>query len=463
MLRSTMLGWRTAQEERARELEIADHYDAHLMALDTTMEALEDRASALTPGEVASYFMGKLEGYTTFLETGVRPANWPEMTNLLGYDASHTVRATAETVRLLADPVSPALYANLSNENVVELASRHQAWLFRTCELLFSRQTVGLAIPLMNTYMREAGAAFLMDGLTDAMTSVRMVEDERSYRHLYAHAAQTLHEPLRRAFIERNEQLRAPLIPGAKRELQVAGDTTFAIDRFEENDPVTARLADGLPITLPYTHFGMRTLMGYDTPTEHEMRETQSAVDYTELDDAAKLAVEEAWRAADLHRTREETLPYYKRLVLKPAELEGGKLHTQLFRDGYHRRLDFYPDDHGFVTSNTEQQVGPEVASAEPVLDTYLVVPYRDDYAQWTTYLDVEPNFFGPGEDRANAFWVSGEPRIVVDRTGSPKYMRSSDYTGRNDTARWVIMPVRYYWVTERRSVHANDADSRFF
>ena len=450
-LRGTVLSDNAATFETQREREMMVHYDETLEPHGLTMASLLEQAGKLRLAEIADYYMGKLESYTRFLQTGTQPTNWPEaqvqQRGLLSHDIADKVRATAEITCL---PLH--FYPNLLGNLAPGLAERYEAWLMRTCHALLAERRIGRAVPLINTVLNEEDGVTLLLELTDAMTLVRTAEDESNYRHLYSFIAGILREPLRSTFLEMNPRIAAPLVPGAKREIMDYGDKQMSIERYEENDPVTATLASGHTITLPYRHFAMRTLLNYSSPTEYELNETQTAVDYDALDTEAKRAIEKAWRAADLEEFSPDEPPRYQRLALKPSEA-GNTLHSVVLKPGYHRRMHRYPDDHGFVTSETEPNIEATVRAATPVLDTFLVVPNQDDYMYMATYLDTEPNIFGPGNHQANAFWIAGEPRLVVDKSGNPKNMRSSRYSqSGNDEPRWVIVPVRYYQIEEHQS-----------
>ncbi len=445
MLRPRVLGSETAARVADSESEAASYYDDFLAPHGMSMASMQEHGSQLTSAEVVDYFLGRLESYTAFLETDRQPTNWPEAIaqgGLLGNQTSQTVQTTAELVRLCTLKLQEEL-----GEDAAGIVQRQQAWLQRTCRLLLSKQRVGLAIPLIDTATTEEETTVLSGQLAQAMDIVRSAEGERNYRRLYSFAARIFSEPHRTAFLAQNERVDAPPIYGAQREVLEHG---VLVERFEEGMPTHAKLANGEPVILPYSRFTQRILTEYGQPTESEMYELQTTVRYGELDDLAKRALAKAETVSLANSSREETLPDYRRLALKPGKGMNDTLHTVSFRDGFRRTLERYPDDHGFTTSETEPQIDNPVASLQAVMDSYIVLPYDGGYTSQTTIRDTDPNFFGPGEDKANAFWISGNPRIVIGQLGEQE-------------SQWVIMPVRFYQITEERQPLGYEDEGRFF
>lgn len=455
LMAAAVLDPEEAAYEASREAAQTASFDRRVENVD--FEDLMAQAGHLSPDEVIDYFVGKLESYTKYLATGEQPNNWPEADSqggLTGNEISRSIRLLTETVQLAIDSLGDQL------ENGEALAQRHQDWTRETASLLLSEGRIGLAAPLINS-MNETNTAAAMDELQGAMTSLRESGDEEDYRSMYSSVAHSLKGENLTAFVEQNQRLEAPEIPGAQREVYDYGSHRVAVDRFDAQQPFTVRLAGGDQTQLPYANSIERELSRYGQPTETQRYAVQHQVRYDDLDAVAKAAIETAWEAADQERLRVETMPDYKRLVLKPGEEgEPSALHTMTLRDGFTRTVDEYPDHHGYLTAETESQIDRPVSSAQAVSSGYMVVPNRGDYTPQTAYVDAEANFFGPGAGEANAFWISGNPRRVVDTPYSIKYRRYEDVEGGEPArSRWIIFPVTYYKVEEQRPAEDTSED----
>lgn len=427
------------------------------MVGDVDFADLATQAAQLQPDDVIGYFVDKLESYTNYLATGEQPDNWPEAASqggLTDFQISKSIRPLAETVQVALDSLGEQL------EDVEALTQRYQDWAQETTSLLLSEGRIGLAAPLI-TIMDEANTAVAMDKLQGAMTSLRESGDEADYRRVYSSVAHSLEGENLTTFIGQNQRLEAPEIPGAQREVADYGSYQVAVDKFDDQQPITVQLANGEQTQLPYANSIQRELSPFGEPTETEGWAVQHKVKYSDLDSVAKAAIEVAWEAAEGRLLRVETMPDYKRLVLKPGEEgEPSTLHTMTLRDGFRRTVDEYPDHHGYVSSVTESQIDRPVVSAQAVSSGYMVVPDRGLYAPQTTYVDSEPNFFGPGAEHANAFWISGNPRRVVQTPESIKFRKYEDAEeGEPAEARWIIMPVTYYKIEQQRPAEDTSED----
>jgi hypothetical protein len=429
------------------------HFSTQVAAAGLTMENLQERANTISPAANYEYHLAKLESYTTYLRDGTPPTNWPDAEdNLRSHRIANQVADTAQTLSLVATTRPEAFD---TPEQAAAMRERYNIWAADTCGLLLHHRRFGMSLPLLNT-LEGARAAAALDQLCMAMEEVSASEDDSEYRKLFGSIVRSLAPRYLETFLAVVPQHEAPLTPGATRTITESNGLILT-ERYAEQQEYTALLADGSPVQLPYVTYYSRSIFDYRQPTEHEILATQTSVPFEELDEVALHALSVAVKAASQQRLREETLPYYQRLVLKPGSDGTDLLHALHFRPDVHRRMHEYPDDHGMVTSETEPQVEPQrIRALGYVSSNWLVVPNRGDYVQMTTYLDPEPNFFGPGEDKANAFWIAGNPRLIYDAARRPQLMQRGKYATRRETPRWAIVPVNYYWADKAPLTPAN-------
>lgn len=452
----------TAALEAEHQATMAPRYEAGLARHGLSYTELEARAAQLEPTQVAEYLLGKLRSHTDYLATGTEPTNWPEAANpgdLTECLATGRVQITEELVRLSLDHLGPEL-----GDALPGLVEGHTTWVNNTYNLLVENGYIGLAIPLIRAATTPEQASAMIDDLTVQMSVVRD-EDGQDYRDLYRFAVDTLPEPQRTEFREQTPHLPAEFINTATRKAEPNRHGGFDIvERFEEPSFQRALLADGSTIELPFMHYATHTIESYGG-VETDRFGVQRSVQRLELDRAATQAVETAWRAQMLDRLREETSPHYRRIALD----ENGLLHTVRLAEGANRPMSNRPYEPTVGRPEAEPLLDQPILSAQFVATGYMVVPAHGTLHP-ATYRDSEPNFFGPGEGRANAFWVAGDARDIVDPGGSFKYMDVNG--GRGGYAPrveglakplWSIVPVVFYQVETVAPGEPNDSDRRFF
>lgn len=314
-------------------------------------------------------------------------------------------------------------------------------------QLLLDANKVGLAINFARLVHSPGVSELLTDRIVAKLREVRDTEGEDSYRDVYNYAVRTLNSSQQTRFLQQQPKETTPLIFGSQHEILHADRDPILYEQFEEGRLIQTALSDGTKASMPYIAYRNRTIFGYGSVSEREIYERQSGVDYNVLPEEARQAIETAIQVADKDLLRTETLPHYKRLAFWRDEEKGDLLYTVIFKDSADRLMTRYPDHHGFATSDKERKLDYPVKSIAPVKDTYMVMPYSGSYMWYETFRDAEPNFFGPGEENANAFWIMGNARTVFSKTDS-RLTRDSHGM---QTSRFVIVPVRYYQVEEDR------------
>jgi hypothetical protein len=414
-------------------------------------------AQELTREETWEHFLGELSDYRA---------------SLAGEKAIPVDEETGEPVKLKDAGhyvnVAEALWVGAWNDTnadpmqKVQRGEKLEQEVEKMTSLLLGANKVGLAINFAKIILDPSVSEPLTDKIVAKLREVREVEGEDSYRHVYNYATRTLNKGQKTRFLQQQPKETTPLIFGSQHEVLHADTDPILSERFEEGNLVWTTLSDGSRIPMPYLDYRNRTILGYGSVSESEIYESQSGVDYNDLPDDAKQAIETAIQVADQDLLKTETLPHYKRLAFWRDEEKGDLLYTVIFRDGAGRIMTRYPDHHGFVTSDKERKLDYPVKSAVPVKDTYMVMPYSGSYMWDETFRDTEPNFFGPGEDKANAFWIMGNARTVFSKTDE-RLTRDSHGM---PTSRFVIVPVRFYQVEEDREASdptTGDEEKEFF
>jgi hypothetical protein len=423
-------------------IETANVVNTYGERLGIDAEEVMGEADQIPPDQAVGYLLGKLESHTEYLRNGGdRPENWPETESAdsrlyapgFASQVTHTAELAARSLDLLGGTLG---------ENESALRARLQDWVSDTGSMLLEHRQVGRAAALLNLADAEHQRP-LMDNLVDAMGQVREAEGTDAYRQCYSFTAHTLDQGLRDQFAQRAERIGAPAIPGARQELLIDNDGSFImVDSYETERPVTdVELAGGGTIDLPFAMPVNRILRNYGETNETEEVRVARGVSFNDLDETAVAAIDRATEAAG-----DEPMPHYRRLALRTDQEGHASLHTMVFDDGMPRPLTMYPETDAAKPAGMDTNLHAAVASAEHVSDGYLVV--RADCSVHPPYTDAEPNLFGPGADRANAFWIAGEPRQVWHDLSDPRYMQWSE-DGRDIVPRWVVMPVQFYRVEE--------------
>ncbi|HET8670183.1 MAG TPA: hypothetical protein VFM05_05995 [Candidatus Saccharimonadales bacterium] len=430
---------------------VMDAYGARLdEASGYSAEEVMSEADQIPPGQAIGYLLDKLESHTGYLRNGGdRPENWPVTA---GPDSRLQAPDFANNVTIIAELVGRSLdllHGSLG-ENEQALHDRLQSWVSDTGGMLLEHRQVGRAAALLNLCDAEHQQP-LMDNLVDAMGQIREVESIDAYRQCYSFIVRTLDQNLRDQFAQRTERIGAPAIPGSHQELFIHGDGSFImVDRYTREDPIIdVGLAGGGTIDLPFRIVEERILHNYGEVDEGGEVQISRNVRFRDLDELAVAAIDRAAEAARGENVPLETVPHYRCLVLRVDKEGGRSLHTLAFNDGAPRSLSLYP---GIEVVGRDAAFHAAVTAAEHVSDGYLVLP--TDGSNYPPYTDAAPNLFGPGADRANAFWIAGDPRRVWHDLSDPQYMQwSAD--GRSVVPRWVIIPVQFYRVEEQTSAGA--------
>lgn len=313
---------------------------------------------------------------------------------------------------------------------------------------LIANDKLGLAIAFGNLVGWQHEANWddeFASHLAYELIALREREGDENYHQIYSYAMRTL-TPIKSHLLRQIlPKERRPLIFGSLivRISSATEEMPYIIESFEDNEILRARLTTGEETLLPTINYRLRTLLNHGRPEERAIYETSTSVKFENLPIEAQEALYVAASVEENRLMRTETLPHYKRLALWP-EGDSQHLYTVAFRDGYGRIISPVPDHHGLATSETERQLAWPVKSATRVRDGYIAVPYTEGYQ---TILDSHPNFFGPGETEANAFWIMGNSRAVYSEE-SPWLMRQTSY---GQLPRFAIMPVRFMQVGEDR------------
>lgn len=422
-------------------------------------------AEGISADETWEHFFSEFADYHAYL-SGEKPLPVDEQTSevLRLQDPSHYI-SMVEALWV------SALYTDFGIEemsararDIGERSDRVEEQLVKTVDLLFEANKIGLAVKFGSLLVQREKATPFVERLVSKLQELRTVEGDDSYRRVYNFVTGTLRKQQVDQFLALLPKETTPLIFGSTHEvLRADTDDPILVERFEEGELMWATLSDGGRIPMPNIYYRHRTILGYGTTTETELYEAQTGVDFDVLPEDAKAAVEKAIEVADGDLAKSETLPYYKRLAFWRDEERGDLLYTVVFRNGDDRIMTRYPDHHGFVTSDEERKLDLPVRTAQPVMDTYMVMPYDGSYMWDQTFSDTDPNFFGPGKDQANAFWIMGNARTVYSKT-DPRLSVPTSYGG--SRARFVIVPVRYYRIEEDRQApdptNANE-DAEFF
>lgn len=451
-----------------RELDRHDEYFGSVQSklagknIDVDILGTVQSAQEITRQETWEYFLGELSDYRSYLAgEKALPIDQETGKSVKPKDAGHYVQI-AEALFVIAsygnvstfsdEPVTAMQTAQKIKQDVESVEQEVQ----KMTSLLLAANKIGLAINFTRIISDLSLSEPLTDQIVAKLREVRQVEGEDSYRHVYNYAVRTLSKRQQERFLQQLPKEITPLIFGSQHEILHANTDPILSERFEEGELVWTTLSDGTKIPMPYIDYRNRTILGYGSVRESEIYETQSGVDYNDLPNEAKLAVETAILIADQELLKTETLPYYKRLAFWHNAEKGDLLYTVIFRDGAGRIMTRYPDHHGFVTSDKERKLDYPVKSAIPIKDTYMVMPYGGSYMWDQTFRDAEPNFFGPGEDKANAFWIMGDARTVFSKTDT-RLTRDSHGM---PMPRFVIVPVRYYQIEEDREASDPPTDN---
>lgn len=323
-------------------------------------------------------------------------------------------------------------------------------------QTLIEHDKVGYGVVFGDLNQDSRSATAFVSSIVTGLQRLRQQEGDDAYRSVYNYTTSRLHEPKLSMFLELLPKEPTPRIYGARAQIIEGRDSRNLYETFEEGQLLWAKLSGGGTLPLPNIEYRSRTILDYSTNREHEMYETQHAVEYDDLTDDEKIAIQIAIHVDDNDLLRTETLPEYKRVALWRRE-SGNEFYTVVHRDGLGRLMNKYPDHHGFVTSDNQRQLDYPVQQMETVSDGFMAVRYNGDYMLRSTFRDAEPNFFGPKDKFANAFWISGNPRRVwSDRYKHLMVEQHSDFDEDRVRpilqSRFTIVPVRFLKITEDTS-----------
>lgn len=195
---------------------------------------------------------------------------------------------------------------------------------------------------------------------------------------------------------------------------------------YEEPSSSVARLADGQTVDLPYTHYKVRMAFGSGATYEA----TQSRAPQHDVP-------AEAWEAI---AKLKEVLVAQGSATFDPAVL---------YENYYAQLQQTEVNGEPWVTTADS---GRHISAMDTVTDGWVAALYDDSELGATPIRSLARAYtglFGPGNAAANAFWLAGDPRMVVDPDCYDDYVR---YAGGERALRdrvrwWVIAPVRYYKV----------------
>lgn len=415
-----------------------EKYTPGLITHGVNIERVKTAAEEYAITDVLEYFTSRLEELTAYLATGAELSDRPPLDSM---DELKIADVLSTAVKVLPESVEDGeVWQQRFNQVIADLSST-----------LIEHDKVGLGISFgdLNT-TREWSERFVPQ-LVNKLEGIKDVDDGYYFRKRHNFATNHLHEPHLGAFVAQLEKETAQPILGG--QIYVSNNPLHPniFERFEKGELRWVRLSDGSRMCLPETKYLMRTIWDPGTVREDETYETQVSVDYDELNDAERAAIEMAILVDDEGLLRTETLPNYKRLALWPDN-EGDRLYTVIHQDGYNRLMNLYPDHHGFVTSDTERKLDMPVNDAVIVSDGFLVT--RNNGETLSTYRDSEVNFFGPQDGTANAFWISSNPRQIYSKTDM-RLSVQSESDGLSRENRFVILPVRFLKITEDKEAAA--------
>jgi hypothetical protein len=416
-----------AAAERAvqiQEAEMTNHKE-RLEPYGVNVDDVVEEAIQLSPPNVVDYHLKKLEEHTEHLKTGADTTVWPEATD----DLPLTSRPMTEHVQVTSDLVGTALKSlqgELGDAHQ-QLADRYERWLDDTVDLQLANGHTGIATRLAINAPNEQAEARMVDKLAGEFDRLHEAGDEVAYERAYIHARETLSGPMREAFLERAPQPAGATQASAETQQGVTVRPR-AVDR-----PMTAILADGRSIRLPFTDQEMHVVSQAGALREERTIPART-ISYEELDEAAKNAITTAVVAEITGDRAEQDLvgtPQYRRLAISAAD---GTLRPVEFRPGDNRPLD---------TVMPANLLGPAVADLQPVADGYMVVPNEGGLRSLPMYRDSDPNLFGPETGNADAWRVRGTILRVTD-PNNPVVVR--EQTGSAGVVpRWFLIPVTFY------------------